>query len=214
MTPQLLILLRHGESEHNVANRVSRVFCGQFDSPLTPRGRDQAKVAAQQLSQNTDLPIARAVSSSLVRARETLDIVLTQYGADIHRLPHEPDLNERSLGVFENRDEEAVFREFPHYRDDIRYRHFQNHFEQKAPQGENLTDVTVRAWGALQRLIAETSDSLLVVSHGVAIRCILGHALGLTNEKVIELKIPNAVPIILRRRIGDSYELLGNSISL
>lgn len=208
----LLILLRHGESEHNVANRISRVFCGQFDSPLTLRGREQARAVAEQLSQNADLPIGRAVSSSLVRARETLDIVLAQCGENVCRLPHDSNLNERSLGIFENRDEESVFREFPQYRDDIRYRHFQNHFEQKAPKGENLTEVTIRAWGALQRLIAESSDSLLVVSHGVAIRCILGKALGLTNEKVIEMKIPNAVPIVLRRQGADFYELLGDSI--
>lgn len=208
----LLILLRHGESEHNVANRTARVFCGQFDSPLTLLGRAQASAAAEQLSQNADLPIGRAVSSSLVRARETLDIVLARYGESVCRLPHDSNLNERSLGLFENRDEESVFSEFPQYRDDIRYRHFQNHFEQKAPQGENLTDVTIRAWGALQRLIAESSGSLLVVSHGVAIRCILGKALGLTNEKVIEMKIPNAVPIVLRRQGADFYELHGDSI--
>lgn len=214
MIPRLVILLRHGESEHNVANRLSRLFCGQFDSPLTPRGRDQARDAARQLAQQTDLQFSVAVSSTLARASETLDIVLSSWKGNVRRLPHDPNLNERSLGVFENRDEESVFGEFPQYRDDIRYRHFQNHFEQKAPQGENLTDVTYRAWSALQRLIAEPSGGLLVVSHGVAIRCILGKALGLTTEKILEMKIPNAVPIVLRRQGADFYELLGDSIHL
>jgi hypothetical protein len=30
-----LILLRHGESQLNVVNRQKRVYCGQYETPLT-----------------------------------------------------------------------------------------------------------------------------------------------------------------------------------
>jgi hypothetical protein len=44
------------------------------------------------------------------------------------------------------------------------------------------------------------------VSHYNTIRCILGRALLLRQETVLGLRIPNAVPIILRR--GERFELL------
>lgn len=205
---QLLILVRHGESELNVANRTSRVFCGQFDSPLTERGRQQARAAALHIAGQLDLELHLSVSSALSRARETLDIMLERLGQNVRRLPSEPLFNERSLGIFENRDAETLFQEFPQYRDDCRYHCFHNDFELKAPGGENLTEVTNRACGALGKLWNESSENLLVVSHGVTIRCLLGKLLRLPNNKVLEMKVPNAVPIYLQKHSPEAFQLL------
>jgi broad specificity phosphatase PhoE len=217
-----LILLRHGESQLNVLNRQRRVYCGQFETPLTDFGREQARAAGLQLAARSDLRIARAVSSCHERSRETLRLAIEQLAYPVESLPPVEGLNERSLGRFEGLAEEDVFRDHPQYRDHPDYRRFMNCFVQKAPEGENLAEVSIRAWRAVEGLLADCgagvpparaaetaapqTGDLLIVSHYNTIRCILGRALLLPEEAVLALRIPNAVPIVLRR--GERFELL------
>lgn len=193
-----LVLVRHGESELNAVNRQRRVFCGQFDTPLTSRGREQAVEAAKHISKREHLQITRAVSSPLQRAHETLLLMLDHLPRPIELLGASRDLLERSLGVFEGRCDEDVYEEFPHFRDDRQFNRFQNHFEQKAVGGENLMEVTKRAWPAIEELMGRGVGDLLVVSHYNTIRCIVGRALRLSETEILGLRIPNAVPIVLR----------------
>jgi broad specificity phosphatase PhoE len=193
-----LILVRHGESELNVVNRHTRTFCGQFDTPLTERGRQQARDAARRLLEFDFLRITRAVSAALPRAHETLDLILQGLAAEILRLDSHALLNERSLGAFEGLTEADVFAQYPHYRDDPKFRDFQNCFVQKAPGGENLAEVTARAWPVVAALLAENAGDILVVAHFNTIRCILGQALLLSQAEVKALRIQNAEPIIVR----------------
>jgi broad specificity phosphatase PhoE len=137
-----LVLVRHGESELNAANRLCRIYCGQIETPLTAFGRQQAIAAARQLAQLDYLRLARAISSPLARARETLQLILAELNRPIELLSATPHLMERSHGAFEGRDEQEVFAEYPHYRDDPNFNGFMNHFEQCAPGGENLATVT------------------------------------------------------------------------
>ena len=58
----MLILVRHGESDGNAAG----LLLGRIDSPLTERGRGQARSLAAAVAGAT-----RLVSSPLARARET-----------------------------------------------------------------------------------------------------------------------------------------------
>jgi len=197
-----LILLRHGESQLNVLNRQKRVYCGQYETPLTDFGRTQARDAGRQLAQRQHLRIDRAVSSHHERSRETLRLAVEQ----LELLPPVAGLNERSLGRFEGLAEEDVFRDHPQYRDDPDYHRFMNCFVQKAPEGENLAEVSIRAWRAVEQLLDEQAGDLLIVSHYNTIRCILGRALLLSEAAVLGLRIPNAVPIVLKR--GERFELL------
>lgn len=195
-----LILLRHGESQLNVMNRQRRVFCGQFETPLTDFGREQARSAGRQLAARDRLRIAWGVSSCHERSCETLTLAAQQLPYAVELLPPAMALNERSLGRFEGLGEEEVFRDYPQYRDDAAFNRFQNHFVQRALEGENLAEVTLRAWPAVESLLAEREGDLLIVSHYNTIRCILGRALALSEEAVLNLRVPNAVPIVLRRR--------------
>ena len=80
------ILIRHGESQLNVINRQSRVFCGQVDTPLTERGREQARTAGKVLAAWADLRISAAISSALGRCRESLDLILQELPYPVQRL--------------------------------------------------------------------------------------------------------------------------------
>jgi broad specificity phosphatase PhoE len=99
-----------------------------------------------------------------------------------------------------------VFAEHPQYRDDPALNQFDNHFSQKAPGGENLLEVTERAWPVIERLDRDYRGDILVVSHYTTIRCILGRALGLSERMVQRMRVPNAVPIFVQRSGG--YRLI------
>src|SRR5262245_46301843 len=103
--PRHLVLVRHGESELNAANRSARIYCGQIDTPLNDAGRNQAVSAARQLAVLEYLRLARAISSPLARARETLQLMLGEWNDSVELLADSPDLMERSHGTFEGREE-------------------------------------------------------------------------------------------------------------
>ena len=61
-----LILVRHGETNWNRDGR----FQGQIDIPLNSNGHAQAEAARGFLA---DVPIQKAISSSMTRPRETAE---------------------------------------------------------------------------------------------------------------------------------------------
>lgn len=194
---QRIVLVRHGESALNAASRQKRLLCGQFETPLTPLGREQARRVGAELAGRPDLKISHAVSSSLDRAAETLKHILQQLTHRPEMLPASAAFNERSLGIFEGRFEEDVLREFPQYESDPRFCRFREDFEQKAPGGENLTDVTNRAWPELERHLQATTDDLLIVSHYNTIRCLIARALQLSQTETLQLRISHTIPVVL-----------------
>lgn len=68
--PTTLYLMRHGETDANVAG----VWQGSTDSPLNQRGLAQARALAQRIARE-QLPISIIYSSPLRRARQTADAV-------------------------------------------------------------------------------------------------------------------------------------------
>lgn len=206
-----LVLVRHGESEINAINRLSRVYCGQFETPLTERGREEAREAGKLLANRPEFRFQAAVTSCHERSRETAALIVGQLPYDIPMLAPLAALNERSLGQFEGRGEADLFREFPQYRDDPQFNQFHNHLVQHAPGGENLLHVCERAWPAIQQLLSEVTGDLLVVSHFNTIRCIVARALGMPDEAILDLRIQNAQPIVFRR--GATLKLLDGNIS-
>src|SRR5580658_7967421 len=87
-----LVLVRHGESTWNALGLVQ----GQAASPgLTDRGRRQTETLAQEL---LGRPVIALVSSDLVRARQTAEIIAIRVGVPVVL---DERLRERDLGVFE-----------------------------------------------------------------------------------------------------------------
>src|SRR5262245_46740419 len=190
-----VVLVRHGESELNALNQLQRIYCGQIETPLTARGREQALAAAELVRGLAFLRLTRAISSPLARAAETLRIMVERLAGEMELLSPAAELMERSHGQFEGCSEEQVFADYPHFRDDPNYCQFMNHFEQHAPGGENLATVTRRAWPVIESLAGSAGGDLLVVSHYNTIRCVVGRALHLPPESVLRMRIPNARPI-------------------
>jgi broad specificity phosphatase PhoE len=146
-----LYLVRHGETEWNRLRRIQ----GLTDIPLNDTGREQARRTGMLLTRR---PITRVYASPLGRARETAEIIARELG-----LP-EPALNaqfvERNYGAAEG----MGFYDM----------------DQKYPAGvevagrEKREAVAARVIPALQAVAAaHPGESIVVVSHGGAIRAAL-----------------------------------------
>ncbi|MEY3172165.1 MAG: 2,3-bisphosphoglycerate-dependent phosphoglycerate mutase [Planctomycetota bacterium] len=202
-----VILLRHGQSEINAVQEQQAVFCGQFDTQLTEHGREQAREAGRLLADPQRFSFSHAVSSVLGRAVETLDLTLQAFPRPPLRLPASPAFNERSLGIFEGRTEADVFRDYPEYRDDPKLKEFRADIQQRAPGGENLTEVSNRAAAALRELLPAVTADLLIVSHCQTIRCLISAVTGRELTQTVNMRIPHARPIILSQIAAAAWEL-------
>lgn len=196
-----LILARHGETEINVLNKRRKIYYGRQESPLTDLGRAQAYLLGVDIAFREGVHVDLALTSPLSRTVETTRIALS-------RLPDLPPvlvsdrITARSLGQFEGITRDELELRHPAYVRDPRFNKFDAHFTQRAPGGENLSDVTARAWEAVEWAEGRTAGDVLLVTHATVVRCLLGKALGLPREQVSDLKIPNAAPVYLSRNAG------------
>ena len=205
-----IILVRHGESEINAVWKEKAIFCGQIDTPLTEKGRRQALDVGRLLADTSQFRISHAVSSTLVRAVDTLQLIRQQLTTAPELRPAMPEFNERSLGLFEGRAKEEVYREFPQYESDPDYCNFRDHYQQKAPGGENLSEVTSRAWPAMESMLELAEPDVLIVAHCQVIRCLIARAISLDANGIASLKIPHAVPILLTQTGTHEFSLARN----
>jgi broad specificity phosphatase PhoE len=160
-----LYLVRHGESEANAAG----VFAGQTDSPLTPRGREQAKVVAMALR---PVHFDRIVTSTLSRTRDTAAEIAA--GRDV-RVEAFADLNEIDLGDAAGKPFDEV-RGLPGYESDG--------FHQW-PGGESLEQVVTRAMGVIDRLAAESpGKTICIVGHGGVTRILVSSFMGVLPKLI------------------------------
>lgn len=144
-----LILVRHGESEHN----AKEIMQGHLHSELTKRGKEQASKTAKALK---DEKIGVIFSSDLKRASQTAAIINKYHKLDIKHLK---DLRERSFGKFEGKHYsvllEAVKKSGKAYH------------EFRPELGESCLDICKKMVCFLNYLLIKHSNqTVLVVTHG------------------------------------------------
>lgn len=180
-----LLLVRHGETEWN---RVSR-FQGGIDVPLNENGRQQGQQVAEFLK---DIPIDFAVTSPMLRPKETAELIL-QYHSGI-TLELEDKFREINHGLWEGKLESEINQEYA----DLLHQWKVDPATVQMPNGENLNQVWERATAAWDRMIqvkAGMADSELktglVVAHDAINKVILCHVLGLSSESFWSIKQGN-----------------------
>jgi uncharacterized phosphatase len=136
-----LYIVRHGHTEMNEQGR----FSGQTETPLTSKGRLQARAAGEQAQ---GLGIDLIVASPLSRAHDTAKIIAQQIGYPEDKIVLDDLLLERHFGSAEG----AVYS-----------RDFDMEKVADAEPMDSLHDRLERFWKHLQTLPAE---NILVVSHG------------------------------------------------
>lgn len=147
-----LILVRHGETVHNV-NRITQ---GWSDSDLSERGREQVLRLAQRLH---ELKPTALYSSDLGRAMSTARAISDATGLEI--VPLE-ELREMNYGRWEGR----AFTDIRVEDEDL-YRRWISDEDCPCPEGESHADVRRRLLRAFERV---NSERAVLVAHGTAIR--------------------------------------------
>ncbi len=163
-TVYTFVFLRHGESVGNAEDR----FQGQHDFPLTEKGQAQARALAEAW-QAAGLHFDRCVSSPLLRARQTAEIVTAALDAP---LEFDPDWMEINNGLLAGLTDDQAAEVAPRPQFMTPYTHF-------GKTGESRWEVYLRAGGALQRLLDRPPGSCLVVSHGGILNLTLHAILGI-----------------------------------
>jgi broad specificity phosphatase PhoE len=177
--PRNIVLVRHGETPANAADRTGRFFDtakdiamlgGKADHelPLTEQGRRQAQRIGLMMAERW--PFRRfdvCYDSGFLRSIETLDLVLEAYpgqsDAGCERVSH-LDLRERDTGYpyFLTLDEGR--RLFPWWE---RYEQLVGPIYSRPPGGESIADAWLRVHMFLNSVRrSRQGQDLLVVSHG------------------------------------------------
>jgi broad specificity phosphatase PhoE len=177
-----LVLVRHGQS---VANKERRFAGGGIDSPLSDEGREQAKLAAQQLRGYT---FDVAVCSEMCRTLETTTIILDGLGIR-PSIIRSPLLNERDFGALAGQPKDECARRFGDRMDAWR--------DESDPLigGEPFSHVRERVVTFFERELAQrlrSGQTVLFVGHNHPVRALLLH-LGHDAERILE----NAAPIVV-----------------
>jgi probable phosphoglycerate mutase len=161
-----IVLWRHGRTAWNSINR----FQGQEDVPLDEVGQDQVRRAAQTL---VGLQPVKIVASDLIRAKVT-----AQSLADLVGLPVDldPDLRETFAGVWQGLTRSEIIERFP---DD--FAAWGGDSDIRPGGGETRLEVATRVIRGIERALIEVPENgtLVIASHGGALRAGLGRLLGL-----------------------------------
>jgi broad specificity phosphatase PhoE len=174
--PQSLWLVRHGESQGNVANALAlkqralrlEVELNDAQIDLSSAGVEQAKALGGWIGAHpSDEQPTVALVSPYVRARETARIVLDE--ADLAGLPisYDERLRDREQGVLD-RLTGAGFRD--RYPEESQRQSYVGKFWYRPTGGESWADVVLRVRSVLLDLrLSLAGERVLVVSHDMTI---------------------------------------------
>lgn len=197
MRPLVIKLVRHGQSLANV-QAFDPQQAGDFRTPLTAQGVLQARAAGQAIGAEF-LAGALAYASPYVRTRQTLDALLE--GANVDRstlrgVYEDPRLREQEHGYGNLKEQE-------------RMRATHGWFYYRYEGGESPADCYDRTSGFLESMMRQLErkdcSKVLIVTHGMALRCFVMRFLRLTVEQFEEIDNPDngAVVTIAPRELID-----------
>ncbi|HGJ5875725.1 MAG TPA: 2,3-diphosphoglycerate-dependent phosphoglycerate mutase [Arsenophonus sp.] len=215
MTVTKLVLVRHGESEWNKENR----FTGWTDVELSHKGRQEAKEAGQLLKKDGFI-FDYAYTSVLKRAIHTLWNILDQI--DQQWLPVEKNwrLNERHYGALQGLDKAETATKYgdeqvklwrrsfeitpPELtKDDLRYPgndpRYANLAPSELPVTESLATTIKRVvpyWENVIKPKIAKGEKVIIAAHGNSLRALVKHLDNMSEEEILELNIPTAMPLV------------------
>ena len=193
-----LVLIRHGESEGNVAASAAQeagaevidVRLRDAEVPLSPTGREQALALKEWLATAPPSESPDAVwCSPYLRARQTAELAGLQGGSGLLMesagIRIDERLRDRELGVLDMLTARGVEARFPA---EARRREWLGKFYYRPPGGESWTDVALRLRSLLAELDhVEDGHSVALVCHDAVVMLFRYICEGLTEEGLLAL---------------------------
>jgi len=225
-----IVLVRHGESEWNLANK----FTGWTDVDLSEQGVKEAEEAGRLLKEE-GFKFDLAYTSYLKRATKTLNIILDIM--DLHWIPviKSWKLNERHYGALQglNKAETAekegaeqvhIWRRSfdtppPELdKDDERYPGHEAKYAElgndELPTAESLKMTIDRVMPYWENEIVpkmKEGKKIIISAHGNSLRALVKHLDGISNEEIPSVNIPTGRPLVYEfdqeMNVKDKYYL-------
>lgn len=220
-----VVLIRHGESVWNLENR----FTGWTDVDLTENGVKEA-IKAGKLLKAEGFQFEKAYTSYLKRANKTLNTILDQMDLDWIPVEKSWRLNEKHYGMLQGLNKAETAEKYGDEQvliwrrsydvpptpldpndprsasQDPRYAGVPKAF---IPQTEALKDTVERILPYWQEVIYPSlvcHDQIIVAAHGNSLRGIIKYLKGISDEDIVSLNLPTAVPYVFE--FNDDLELV------
>lgn len=218
-----LVLVRHGQSTWNLENR----FTGWIDVPLSDHGIKEARDAGTTLC-DAGYIFDVALTSCLVRATHTLELVLQEMNCSAIPVTRDWRLNERHYGALqglnkretaEKHGEQQVLtwrRSFSvrppklavdhpdHPRNDFQYSAVPN-----LPSAESLSDTLARVeswWQDSLVPLLLANQRVLIVAHGNSLRALAKLLEHMSEDEILKFNIPTGIPMVYQ--LDDQFRAL------
>ena len=223
-----LILIRHGQSEWNLANR----FTGWWDVDLTDKGVAEAQDAGRLLADKGVLPTT-AFTSYQTRAIKTLNLALEACNRLWIPVTKHWQLNERHYGGLTGLDKQQTRDKHGDEQVHIWRRSFDtppppieegSEFDLSGdpryagvpvPAAESLKMTIERVlpyWEKAILPVLSSGETVIISAHGNSLRALVKHLSNISDEDITGLEIPTGQPIVYEfgdnmRPSGERYYL-------
>ena len=192
MADNVLVLVRHGESEWNKLN----LFTGWRDPDLSEKGVIEARRAGR-LIKGKGLKFDVAFTSVLRRAQHTLTIILEELGQTNLSTHRDQALNERDYGDLAGLNKDDARKRWGEQQVHI----WRRSYDVAPPGGESLKDTAARTLPYYEAKIwpeVRAGKNVIVSAHGNSLRSVVMKLDSLTPEQILKVEIGTGVPIIYR----------------
>ena len=220
-----LVLVRHGQSSFNQEN----LFTGWTDVDLTKIGIEEAELAGKILKEHS-FKFDICYTSSLKRSIKTSFIILEQLDQLYIPIIKDFHLNERHYGAIQglNKKETSI-----KYGKDLVYKwrrsysipppkldendernpanieQYKHINKTELPLTESLEDTVKRVMPYFYKEIIpqiKQGKKILVVAHGNSIRGLIKYFDKLSDEEIVNVDIPNAIPLVYE--FNEKFEIV------
>lgn len=222
-----LVLLRHGQSTWNLANR----FTGWVDVDLTEQGKREA-TRAGQLMREEGFEFDVVYTSVLKRAIKTMVTAMDELDQMWVPVNRRWRLNERHYGGLQGLDKVEMTEKHgaeqvhlwrrsydvppPPLADDDRGwpgddRRYDDLCPSDIPRGECLKDVVARfmpLWTEEIAPVVQDGRRVLIVAHGNSLRALVKFLDGIPEDEIAGLNIPTGIPLVYE--LDDDLKPLGS----
>lgn len=171
-------LVRHGETQWNAERRIQ----GQSDSPLTAKGELQAVQVGERVR---TYGITHVIASDLGRTKRTAEIIADACGCGVTL---DSRLRELDMGILEQRHLDSLSAQEEEWRRLV----VNGTPNGRIPEGESMQELSERMHAGLAACLNLPAGSRpLLVSHGIALGCLVSTILGLPAHAERRLRLRN-----------------------
>lgn len=180
-----LVFIRHAESQANLQTDVIGGRANHVE--LTEKGIEQARTLGKYMAEIGFMP-SIVYRSPAVRTMQTTDYLMQTSGVDADVYIHD-GLQEMSQGVFEGRNRSEIYTQ----ERIAAMNHVGKDAKLPGEGTESMTEVGDRMYDTALEIVdrIEDGETALVVSHGLAIRCLASKIEDWSRQKTFETQTDN-----------------------